>query len=72
MTLIAIILATLASGIGSVWLAAFLLRRRRGGVDSVGPQHLLSLAAGAGIERACLRGRGGEGSGGGGGALGVF
>ena len=47
MTLIAIILATLASGIGSVWLAAFLLRRRRGGVDSVGPQHLLSLAAGA-------------------------
>ncbi len=47
MTLIAIILATLASGIGSVWLAAFLLRRRRGGDDSVGPQHLLSLAAGA-------------------------
>ena len=47
MTLIAIILATLASGIGSVWLAAFLLRRRRGGADSVGPQHLLSLAAGA-------------------------
>ena len=47
MTLIAIILATLASGIGSVWLAAFLLRRRRSGSDSVGPQHLLSLAAGA-------------------------
>ena len=47
MTLIAIILATLASGIGSVWLAAFLLRRRRSGADSVGPQHLLSLAAGA-------------------------
>ena len=47
MILVAIILATLASGIGSVWLAAFLLRRRRGGVDSVGPQHLLSLAAGA-------------------------
>ncbi len=46
MLLIAIILATLASGIGSVWLAAFLLRRRSG-VDSVGPQHLLSLAAGA-------------------------
>ena len=47
MTLIAIILATLASGIGSVWLAAFLLRRRRGGVGSVGPQHLLGLAGGA-------------------------
>ena len=48
MTLIAIILATLASGIGSVWLAAWLLRSGLGGKSgSVGPQHLLSLAAGA-------------------------
>ncbi|GAB2533353.1 MULTISPECIES: ZIP family metal transporter [unclassified Simplicispira] len=48
MTLIAIILATLASGIGSVWLAAWLLRAGLGGVSGgVGPQHLLSLAAGA-------------------------
>lgn len=48
MTLIAIILATLASGIGSVWLAALLMRMGLGGRSaSVGPQHLLSLAAGA-------------------------
>ena len=48
MTLIAIILATLAAGIGSVWLAAWLLRAGLGGVSGgVGPQHLLSLAAGA-------------------------
>ncbi len=48
MVLIAIILATLASGIGSVWLAAWLLRSGLGGKSgSVGPQHLLSLAAGA-------------------------
>lgn len=48
MTLIAIILATLASGIGSVWLAAWLLRSGLGGRSGgVGPQHLLSLAAGA-------------------------
>lgn len=48
MTLIAIILATLASGIGSVWLAAWLLRAGLGGVSGgVGTQHLLSLAAGA-------------------------
>ena len=48
MTLIAIILATLASGIGSVWLAAWLLRGGLGGKPGgVGPQHLLSLAAGA-------------------------
>jgi len=48
MTLIAIILATLAAGIGSVWLAALLMRLGLGGrADSVGPQHLLSLAAGA-------------------------
>ena len=47
MTLIAIILATLASGIGSVWLAAFLLRHSPSAAHSVGPQHLPSLAAGA-------------------------
>ena len=48
MTLVAIILATLAAGIGSVWLAALLMRLGLGGrSDSVGPQHLLSLAAGA-------------------------
>ena len=48
MNLVAIILATLAAGIGSVWLAALLMRLGLGGrTDSVGPQHLLSLAAGA-------------------------
>src|SRR3989338_3488018 len=48
MTLVAIILATLAAGIGSVWLAALLRRLGLGGrTDSVGTQHLLSLAAGA-------------------------
>lgn len=48
MVLVAIILATLAAGIGSVWLAALLMRLGLGGrTDSVGPQHLLSLAAGA-------------------------
>ena len=48
MTLIAISLATLAAGIGSVWLAALLMRLGLGDRrDSVGPQHLLSLAAGA-------------------------
>ena len=48
MTLVAIILATLAAGIGSVWLAALLMRLGLGGrSDSVGLQHLLSLAAGA-------------------------
>ena len=48
MTLVAIILATLAAGIGSVWLAALLMRLGLGGrADGVGPQHLLSLAAGA-------------------------
>ena len=47
MTLGAIILATLAAGIGSVWLAAALLRLGLGGRSRVGPQHLLSLAAGA-------------------------
>jgi zinc and cadmium transporter len=49
MDLIVILAATLVAGIGSVWLAALLLRL---GVDSrsgggVGAQHLLSLAAGA-------------------------
>lgn len=53
MTLLAILAATLAAGIGSVWLAAGLMRlgfRGQGGVQTathVGPQHLLSLAAGA-------------------------
>jgi zinc and cadmium transporter len=53
MTLIAILLATLAAGIGSVWLAAGLMRVGfRGTLEGesprgVGPQHLLSLAAGA-------------------------
>ena len=48
MTLIAILLATLAAGIGSVWAAALLMRMGLGGRhDGVGPQHLLSLAAGA-------------------------
>ena len=48
MTLIAIILATLAAGIGSVWLAALLMGAGlKGGGGSVGPQRLLSLAAGA-------------------------
>ena len=47
MNLFIIIAATLIAGIGSVWVAALLLRvgvRSGGGVD---PQHLLSLAAGA-------------------------
>ena len=47
MTLIAIILATLAAGIGSVWVAAALLRLGMGTRQRVGPHHLLSLAAGA-------------------------
>ena len=48
MTLIAILIATLAAGIGSVWAAALLVRLGLGGRhDGVGPQHLLSLAAGA-------------------------
>jgi zinc and cadmium transporter len=52
MTLIAILIATLAAGIGSVWLAAGLMRLglpAGGAVTAthVGPQHLLSLAAGA-------------------------
>ena len=53
MTLIAILLATLTAGIGSVWLAAGLMRLGLlasvggAGTRAVGPQHLLSLAAGA-------------------------
>jgi zinc and cadmium transporter len=52
MTLIAILLATLCAGIGSVWLAAALMAlgavvARGQGAVRVGPQHLLSLAAGA-------------------------
>lgn len=41
-------MATLAAGIGSVWLAALLMRLGLGGrSNAVSPQHLLSLAAGA-------------------------
>src|SRR4051812_15029472 len=52
MTLIAILIATLAAGIGSVWLAAGLMSvgltaASAGGRNRVDPQHLLSLAAGA-------------------------
>lgn len=48
MNLLVIILATLASGVGSVWLAALLMRLGLGGRgEGFGPQHLLSLAAGA-------------------------
>ncbi|HEY4663362.1 MAG TPA: ZIP family metal transporter, partial [Comamonas sp.] len=48
MTLVAIILATLASGIGSVWVANFLLKVGFGRQQSDRAQQgLLSLAAGA-------------------------
>lgn len=49
MVLIVIVLATLAAGIGSVWVADWLLRAGLGRSPdaAVGPQHLLSLAAGA-------------------------
>jgi zinc and cadmium transporter len=48
MNLLAIIAATLVAGIGSVWIAALLLRVGvRSGSGGVNPQHLLSLAAGA-------------------------
>jgi zinc and cadmium transporter len=51
MTLLAIIVATLAAGIGSVWLAAGLMRAGwlvpREEHAHIGPHHLLSLAAGA-------------------------
>ena len=52
MTLIAILIATLAAGIGSVWLAAGLMSvgltaGAAGGRSRVDAQHLMSLAAGA-------------------------
>lgn len=47
MTLIAIILATLAAGIGSVWVAALLMGIGGSRVGGMMPQRLLSLAAGA-------------------------
>jgi zinc and cadmium transporter len=52
MTLLAILIATLAAGIGSVWLAAGLMRlgfiaRDPQTSTHLGPHHLLSLAAGA-------------------------
>jgi zinc and cadmium transporter len=48
MNLIVIIAATLVAGIGSVWLAALLLRVGvRSGSGGINSQHLLSLAAGA-------------------------
>ena len=52
MTLIAILIATLAAGIGSVWLAAGLMSvgltaASEGGRSRLDAQHLLSLAAGA-------------------------
>lgn len=55
MTLIAIIMATLAAGIGSVWVAALLLRVGVSSKNSaVMPQRLLSLAAGALLATAFL------------------
>jgi zinc and cadmium transporter len=52
MTLIAVLFATLAAGIGSVWLAAALMQAGWGSAGKPGrrglkEQHLLSLAAGA-------------------------
>jgi zinc and cadmium transporter len=47
MELLAIFAATLAAGVGSVWVAALLLRLGVGSGRGPGPQHLLSLAAGA-------------------------
>ena len=47
MTLVAIILATLAAGIGSVWVAALLMGLGGGRAPGIMPQRLLSLAAGA-------------------------
>jgi zinc and cadmium transporter len=48
MNLLAIIASTLVAGIGSVWIAALLLRVGvKSGGGGVNPQHLLSLAAGA-------------------------
>lgn len=48
MVLLAIVLATLAAGIGSVWVAALLMRIGvHGGSNRIAASHLLSLAAGA-------------------------
>ena len=47
MTLVAIILATLAAGIGSVWVAALLMSLGGGRKPGLMPQRLLSRAAGA-------------------------
>ncbi len=47
MLLIAIILATVAAGVGSVWMAAWLMRSGLEERFGVGAQQLLSLAAGA-------------------------
>lgn len=49
MDLVIILAATLVAGVGSVWVAGALLRlgMRGGEGDAHGPQHLLSLAAGA-------------------------
>ncbi len=47
MELVAIVGATLVAGVGSVWIAALLLRIGVNGRGGIGPQHLLSLAAGA-------------------------
>ena len=52
MTILAIVIATLGAGIGSVWLAAGLMRAgvlgsRAEHATYIGPHHLLSLAAGA-------------------------
>ena len=55
MTLIAILIATLVAGIGSVWIAALLMRLGLNQRTGVGPQHLLSLAAGALLATAFLR-----------------
>ncbi len=47
MNLLAIIAATLVAGIGSVWIAALLMRLHVGGAAQDSAQSLLSLAAGA-------------------------
>ena len=47
MLLIAIVAATVAAGVGSVWLAAWLMRSGLEERFGIGAQHLLSLAAGA-------------------------
>ena len=51
MTLLATLIATLCAGIGSVWIAAALMRLGvrdgEGGRGSLAAHHLLSLAAGA-------------------------